>query len=787
MHRIGPSEVWIVQKGSAGSEADRKSIGRYELLLKLYDGEPGTVWAGRGADAEGGIDILAVHELPLGQNLAEPVADAFAEAWEWTAEAEHDRVIPVDEVLVEDEGVALVSPYVEGEPLGSLLRVASVRRIAFPAAVALRVALDALDALTYLHGRAAEVRVKPAHAFGGVGPTTVIVGADGITSVAQPGVAAAAAQMKPWSEDPKRTAYAAPEMLEAAKDIDASTDLFSMGVLLWEMLQNKRLFSGLGHAAVTKKVLNQPIDRTDTNKPAGGEAVSKALADVVAKALNRNRAERFQSAQEMVEAIEATGEAKGTATDVAKYVDQLAGKALATRRAGIEKGVKAHKETPAPAPAAEPPPRVAPPKKEPSEKDAAAKPRPASPEPAADDGGKRKPLPPTKAKPAGPPSPPARPGAPPGRPKPPGPVPPGAKDKGQQAAGDEDFDVAVDDEDEVATTVTDLESIEKMADEAVAKAAATPGLGAGRPQPRPAAGEAAPAGTEWEAPESEHPSARAKAPPRAPEKPTEESAAPGAFSDAIGPSAFGEGGGAWPAGDQGAVEATAADGPDEARAAGEGKAQPSTGDAKDAPAAGAEAARVGDQAGAAAQGPSDRAEAEGAPKGKPGERPGAPAAERSLRFEPVAPTVDELAVALAQQRRKLKIAYVGIGALVIIGGLVVWGMSGSAGKGEPGASASGSAAATTPAPKPTATPAPSTVAAAPSDTETAEPTPTATASAKSAAKDEPTAEPVSHPKATAAPTGAAPKPKSTGTAAAGTGTPKTTKGKKPQPFIPGDI
>jgi len=74
-----------------------------------------------------------------------------------------------------ESGLAVVGDYVEGEPLGSLLRLGSVRRVVFPVPVALHVVLGLLDALGYVHERAHDLSVPADYVFGGVGPSTVLL------------------------------------------------------------------------------------------------------------------------------------------------------------------------------------------------------------------------------------------------------------------------------------------------------------------------------------------------------------------------------------------------------------------------------------------------------------------------------------------------------------------------------------------------------------------------------------------------------------------------------------
>ncbi|MBW2527971.1 MAG: protein kinase [Deltaproteobacteria bacterium] len=326
--------------GKTDSSDGTATLGQYELVLKLYDSELGTVWAARENPDATPEQVVAIREVSLGPPVAEETGDLVAEAWEWTADLKHDRLVPSSDVIMGEGRLGIVSQYVEAEPLTTLFRLASVRRLAVPVPAALHIALDILDGLTFLHEQADELSVPPEQVFGGLNPGNVLMTPQGRALLLEPGVCAAACAEKSWTQNPKRTAYLAPELITGDSPPTAATDVFSMGVLLWELLQNKRLFGGLSYAAVSKKVESGTIDRADSSKPAGGEEIPSEVADIVAKALERNADDRYASTAEMADAIRQTGLAAESPDDTGAVVEKLAGKSLSSRRTAIERALK---------------------------------------------------------------------------------------------------------------------------------------------------------------------------------------------------------------------------------------------------------------------------------------------------------------------------------------------------------------------------------------------------------------------------------------------------------------
>ncbi|MEQ9322801.1 MAG: serine/threonine-protein kinase, partial [Polyangiaceae bacterium] len=186
-----------------------------------------------------------------------------------------------------DEGALLgvVSAYHDGATLGMLARMMTTRREPTATGVAVRVALDLLEAVAFLHGQNDYVP-------GGLAPEAIHLGADGHARWLEPHLHGPLGQHPAAADHHDRVAYQAPETLGGAEPTQAS-DLFSVAVILWELLQKRRLFAGLGMAAIRDKILAVGDDPPDVS------GLSPPLADVLAKGLAATPSARFASAGAM--------------------------------------------------------------------------------------------------------------------------------------------------------------------------------------------------------------------------------------------------------------------------------------------------------------------------------------------------------------------------------------------------------------------------------------------------------------------------------------------------------
>jgi serine/threonine-protein kinase len=156
-----------------------------------------------------------------------------------------------------------------------------------------------------------------------VSPHNILVGSDGITRLTDFGIAKAEERIADTRDGivKGKLSYMAPEQPNDSP-IDRRADLFSLGTVLWECLTGRRLFPGKTDAEVLQALLNRPIARLRAVDP----ELPEALDGVLARALDRDPARRWQSAREFSDALEGAVGASEIASYrvVADHVKQVA-------------------------------------------------------------------------------------------------------------------------------------------------------------------------------------------------------------------------------------------------------------------------------------------------------------------------------------------------------------------------------------------------------------------------------------------------------------------------------
>ena len=320
------------------SSRNRLRLGNYEPLLELASGGMATVYVARQVGAAGFerlVVIKRVHRHHLGNR---EFYQMFIDEARVASMIHHPNVVAVIDVIEDSASASrpgtgqgelfLVMEYVESIALSSLLSAASKEGERLSPAIACRILLDTLAGLHAAH-EASDMRGAPLEVVHrDVSPQNIIVGADGTSRLIDFGVAKAAHRLTETKSGSLKgkIAYMSPEQA-MGMPVDRRVDLFAAGVALHEALTAKRLFHGENDFDTMRRVAEMPIPDPSSIAP----GISPALDLVLARALQREPKDRFQTAADFLDALEAA-QRPASPREVAAYVGLRCGERIAERR-----------------------------------------------------------------------------------------------------------------------------------------------------------------------------------------------------------------------------------------------------------------------------------------------------------------------------------------------------------------------------------------------------------------------------------------------------------------------
>jgi eukaryotic-like serine/threonine-protein kinase len=316
---------------------ERRRLDPYELIGEVASGGMATVFLGR-LEGHGGFSrLVAVKQLHAHLAREEQFVQMFLDEARLAAAIHHPHVVPILEVGMSKAGYFLVMEFIEGDTLSGLTARSLQRGLILPPRATIRIVLDALAGLHAAH-QLTDGEGKPLGlVHRDCTPQNILVGVDGSARITDFGVARAASRLaitRPQQVKGK-VGYLSPEQAHA-QDVDRRSDLFTMGIVLWEALAGRPLFHGDTEAATLSRLIAGPIPSVQSFVT----DVPPAIDEVCRRALQRDKSRRFRSAAEMAEALERAAHADGfggaaSPRELGKFVTTTMGADLVAQREAI--------------------------------------------------------------------------------------------------------------------------------------------------------------------------------------------------------------------------------------------------------------------------------------------------------------------------------------------------------------------------------------------------------------------------------------------------------------------
>jgi eukaryotic-like serine/threonine-protein kinase len=314
-------------------------LDRYELIAELAAGGMATVLLARVSGVGGFQRLFAIKRLHAHLAHEQEFVQMFLDEARLAARIHHPNVVPILEVGTSDAGYYLVMEYIEGETLARLVGVSAQGGSRISLRVVARIMLDVLAGLEAAHELRDDDNQPLNLVHRDVSPQNVMVGVEGTSRITDFGVAHAATRLSNTRDGQLKgkLGYMAPEQARGDA-VDRRTDIFSVGVMLWEALAGKRLFKGsadTNDAATLNRLLFEPIPSLLEVDP----SMDPAWVQLCDRALQRDPDARFASCAQMQDAIEAASQRTGgiaSAREVAAFVDATSGTDITTQRAAIK-------------------------------------------------------------------------------------------------------------------------------------------------------------------------------------------------------------------------------------------------------------------------------------------------------------------------------------------------------------------------------------------------------------------------------------------------------------------
>jgi len=299
------------------------SFGPYQLLDRVAVGGMAEVFKAKRSGVEGFEKIVALKRILPHLSENKEFLDMFVDEAKMVAGLSHPHIVQIFDLGRIESSYYIAMEYVHGRDLRSIIRRARDKGLRMPLDLGLRVASQVCSALEYAHRKKDEQGRPMEIVHRDVSPQNILITFEGDVKLADFGIAKAATKASNTDRGALRgkLLYMSPEQAWG-RQIDRRSDVFSLGVVLYELVTEQKPFQAAGSEmtileTVRKCVITPPRDVNPR--------VPEPLDRLVMKALARDPDERYQDAGQLQRAIERILRERPPVTprDIARFLELL--------------------------------------------------------------------------------------------------------------------------------------------------------------------------------------------------------------------------------------------------------------------------------------------------------------------------------------------------------------------------------------------------------------------------------------------------------------------------------
>lgn len=281
-------------------EASR--LGAYEIVRKLARGGMAELFLARTTGPEGFAKLVVLKKILPNYAENPKFVRLFLDEAKLVAQMDHPHIAHVYDMGKAGNDYFFTMEYVHGQDVRAIWRRSAKLQKPVPVNVAVQIARNIAAALHYAHRRTRDDGTLLDIVHRDVSPSNILLSYDGAVKLVDFGVAkAATSSVKTRTGALKgKISYMSPEQAKGAA-IDRRSDIFSLGIVLWEIVTGRRLYKAENDLATIQMIIN-------SKPPLPSQVRSDcptALDEIILRALNANVIDRYQSAEQMQLDLEA--------------------------------------------------------------------------------------------------------------------------------------------------------------------------------------------------------------------------------------------------------------------------------------------------------------------------------------------------------------------------------------------------------------------------------------------------------------------------------------------------
>lgn len=298
------------------------------------------IWLARQSGLKGFEKLVVIKRMMNSLERDEEYVEMFLTEARLAAQLTHNHVVQIYELGEEAGSLYMVMEYLDGEDLSAVRRTGQKHGLPLLDHYTAKLISMAAEGLHYAHTRTG-IDGKPLGiVHRDISPQNLIATFDGGLKVVDFGIAKLASHHTNSGKLKGKLAYMSPEQARG-EQLDARSDVFSLGIVLFEVVTRTRLLPKMNDIELlTFMGGNEPLPKVSDRR----QDVPPGLEEIIAKALMRKREQRYQNARELHEALEGWIRETGkhvSSGDIADYLRTVFARRIHDRRQLIETAMTA--------------------------------------------------------------------------------------------------------------------------------------------------------------------------------------------------------------------------------------------------------------------------------------------------------------------------------------------------------------------------------------------------------------------------------------------------------------
>lgn len=278
------------------------ALGKYELIKKIAHGGMAEIYVAKVTGLPGFEKIVVVKRILPQLATNGEFVQMFLDEARIAATLHHPNIVQMYDIGAVDGNYFISMEYLHGEDVRGLMKALRQKDMGLPLEHALNVIIGLSSGLHYAHEKKGFDGKPLGIVHRDVTPQNVFITYDGVPKIVDFGIAKATNRLNEtrYGTLKGKIPYMSPEQCRS-EPLDRRSDIYAIGIMLYELTTGYRLYKGASEFEILKKIVEGAVTPPSQVR----QGYPKELEEIVMKALAKNKAERYQTAQDLQADLEA--------------------------------------------------------------------------------------------------------------------------------------------------------------------------------------------------------------------------------------------------------------------------------------------------------------------------------------------------------------------------------------------------------------------------------------------------------------------------------------------------